>query len=135
MKSFDHAYKHSRALLCFNGEINSLSDIHSLKEKYPDLSGIMLGRGLIKNPGLLADYRSGKSESYLPSDMAHFLAFHDAILEGYKELLPEEYSVVVKMKKLWAYWQEVFLVDQERMLKILQTRSLSEYRSLTDRVW
>lgn len=53
MEIFDHAIKESKNPLCYNGNISSENDIKALASKYPMLESVMVGRGLIADPGML----------------------------------------------------------------------------------
>ena len=49
---FAYALAHSRAPVCYNGDVTTAADLHTLEAQYPQLSGIMVGRGLIADPAL-----------------------------------------------------------------------------------
>jgi len=53
MDLFDYAVKTSRIPLCYNGDLTSLPQIDELSRKYPGLEAVMIGRGLIADPGML----------------------------------------------------------------------------------
>ena len=121
----------------YNGELRRTEDLAALEAEFPSVSCVMLGRGLIEHPGIWTAYQSKDFMSTDPSpeDFSTFLAFHDALVQGYCELLPRESSVVVKMKKLWACWKNIFPQNQEAIRRILQTNSLDEYREMTQQIW
>ncbi len=54
---FDYAVKNSKAPLVFNGDVNTIDGILSIEEKYESVHAIMIGRGLISNPGLALQYK------------------------------------------------------------------------------
>lgn len=49
---FGKAVHMSRIPLCYNGDIFTLEDYRRLKETFPEVKKIMLGRGLLMNPAL-----------------------------------------------------------------------------------
>lgn len=53
-EAFQNACKHP---LIYNGDINSVEDIHRIQKQFPGLAGIMIGRGLLANPALALEYR------------------------------------------------------------------------------
>lgn len=57
MQVFSYAYKHSICPLCYNGDIVQAEDALRIQEMFPALPAIMLGRGILKNPGLLAQIK------------------------------------------------------------------------------
>ena len=53
MEMFDYAVQHSRTPVCFNGNLCTKSQIRKFSEEYPQIAAVMLGRGLIGDPGML----------------------------------------------------------------------------------
>ncbi|TRX63185.1 tRNA-dihydrouridine synthase family protein [Carboxylicivirga sp. M1479] len=49
---YQHLSTLSKHTLMANGDINSLSDFTQLKQLFPDLQAVMLGRGILTKPGL-----------------------------------------------------------------------------------
>ena len=54
MEMFDYAVANSRNPLCYNGDILSMEQANALQEKYPQIQSVMIGRGLIADPGMLS---------------------------------------------------------------------------------
>ena len=50
---FRYAVENSRIPLCYNGSLNHLSDIEAFSAAFPTVNAVMIGRGLIADPGLL----------------------------------------------------------------------------------
>ncbi len=57
-EAFQGVCKHP---LIYNGDINSVEDIHHIQEQFPGLAGIMIGRGLLANPALALEYRQNRA--------------------------------------------------------------------------
>lgn len=105
---FDKAWeKRKNDRLIYNGDITSPDQIRALKERYPGMPAVMIGRGFLMYP-YLAD----------PSPIEHFRKlwlFHDRLYAAYKEEMPGMKVVLFKMKELWCYLGESFPVtDDER---------------------
>ena len=49
---FDMFYNDCKHPLIYNGDIRTVSDFENISKKYPDLKGIMIGRGLLADPAL-----------------------------------------------------------------------------------
>ncbi|MBO5069781.1 MAG: tRNA-dihydrouridine synthase family protein [Roseburia sp.] len=54
---FGTAMEGSRHSLCYNGDIYSVEDYRGLVGKFPKLEKVMLGRGILTNPGLVGAIR------------------------------------------------------------------------------
>ena len=111
--------------LFYNGDIHTLTDIHSITARFPRLKGVMLGRGLLAFPWLAAGYSSGVSLSVQEKkDKLH--AFHALLLESYSARLEGgEHQVLDKIKTVWDY----LLPDAEKKLrkKVLKSTRLAAY--------
>ena len=80
--------------LIYNGDIQSIEQIHAIKEKCPNLSGVMIGRKLLATPDLFETEKSAEKIRH----------FHDLLLERYSEKLTGgEHQILSKMKTLWEY--------------------------------
>ena len=56
--AFAQAVKMSRAPLCYNGDIFTVADYERFCDEFPAIETIMLGRGILRNPGLVDEIRS-----------------------------------------------------------------------------
>ena len=61
--SFERFYNESKLPIVYNGDITTVSQICELEHKYPKLMGVMIGRGLLANPELAAEYKSQSGNS------------------------------------------------------------------------
>ncbi len=111
--------------LVFNGEITTPQQIDHLRQLYPTLSGIMLGRGLLRRPSLIAEWNSG-SEWTLAEIRSHLLRLHEAILDHYTRTLSGDTQILSKIKPLWDYFADSF--DRKTIKKLLNSPTLPLYR-------
>ncbi|MBR1899900.1 MAG: tRNA-dihydrouridine synthase family protein [Lachnospiraceae bacterium] len=51
-EAFRRFYEEIRHPVCYNGDIRSMEDFRKLHEDFPDLSAVMIGRGLVADPML-----------------------------------------------------------------------------------
>lgn len=107
MEAFDKALSESKNPLCYNGDIFTKADYLAFREKYPQVDCIMLGRGLLVNPGLLREIRQDKAMS-----REELKAFHDRIYREYRILMGEDKNTLFKMKELWNYMQYLFVTRE-----------------------
>ena len=52
MDMFRHAAENSRNPLCYNGDILTLSQAKAIAAEFPKVQSIMIGRGLVADPGM-----------------------------------------------------------------------------------
>ena len=125
---FDYAYENSKNPLVYNGDLNTLKDIKECENKYPNITAVMLGRGLIGNPQLATDYISG-DEKILDFDVKKFWQFHDELVAQYRELLSGETPLLHRIKEFWGFWQYDFTDNEKLIKKIRKANKLADYQS------
>jgi len=55
MDAFVYAKENSKNPICYNGNLCSKTEIQAFCESHPEINSVMLGRGLIGNPGMLSE--------------------------------------------------------------------------------
>ncbi|WP_028234304.1 tRNA dihydrouridine synthase [Pseudobutyrivibrio sp. MD2005] len=125
---FDYATIHSKAPLVFNGDVNSVGNINDLYRKYDNLNAIMIGRGLIANPGLALACKKGLEDKDISLDLTLFKKFHDDLLAQYTEILSGEKPVLHRMKEFLAFWQINFQGEEKIIKKLRKSNRICEYR-------
>ncbi|MCH5262552.1 MAG: tRNA-dihydrouridine synthase family protein [Lachnospiraceae bacterium] len=117
--------------LCYNGDIVSKASYDAVTDSLMPVDRIMLGRGVLANPTLPILLKSQTPES-IPNaeDIKKFLAFHDEILEGYRELMSGDQPVLFRMKELWAYMRKYPNLSDKQMKQIRKSKRIDEYRSI-----
>ena len=109
--------------VCWNGDVFSVDDGQRLKERFPAVGSLMLGRGLIANPALARQLRGGA-----PLQASELRQFHDGLLEDYCACILGEVNVLHKMKELWNYWACLFPEDKKGLKEVRKAKRLSDYR-------
>lgn len=132
MDVFAEALTASRNPVCYNGDLFTCADVQKLQERFPEVSMIMLGRGLIANPAL-ASALTGQAEAAPEEERKQRLRrFHDELYCQYRETMPGERPVLFKMKELWFYLICLF-PDSERLgKKLRKSQHLREYEAVVD---
>lgn len=133
--AYDYAVGHSRHVLCYNGDIDGVPYYAQLRERFPDMEKVMLGRGLLKNPwlaGMLRDYGNGVTPEQIAEkkpDKEQLRAFHDDILTGYLAVMSGDRNTLFKMKELWAYMGSLFDKPDKYLKKIRKAERISDYEA------
>lgn len=108
--------------VCYNGDLFSFADYERLLNQFPYTSTIMLGRGILQNPGLAGEIKYGEQ-----ADKKRIRIFHDKIYNDYQELYHDDKSVLFKMKELWSYEKELFADSAKYAKKIRKAEKASDY--------
>lgn len=127
---FAFAAENSRAPVCYNGDIFTRQDFQRITERFPKVDRIMLGRGLLANPGLLSEIITGKM-----LEKEELKIFHDRIFHDYAQVMCGEKNTLFKMKELWNYFQFLFEDMEKYLKKIRKAKNFGEYQSAVDAVF
>ena len=122
MQAFLYVKDNLDTSLCYNGDIFSSEDYVDICSKIGDVDSIMLGRGILKNPGLGCFVKNGTKK-----EKDDYIKFHDYIYENYKEVLYGEKTVLFKMKELWFYFGNSFTSFDKYGKKIKKAQTLKKY--------
>lgn len=103
--------------VCYNGDINSVADYDRFTGDFPDISKVMIGRGIIADPCLAERIKEECGDSTY--DWNRFFIFHDELYRNYCESDVGRGNTMFKMKELWAYWSRLFydVEGAERLLR------------------
>ena len=124
---FEYAGTHSRHPLCYNGDICTTEEYERICQRFPGVSVVMIGRGILKNPGLVLAIRQGTQ-----LEKERLRAFHDEIYREYQEVLFGEKTVLFKMKELWFYLASLFTNYEKYAKKIKKAEKLKVYETVVD---
>lgn len=126
MEAFGAAIASLQIPLCYNGDIDSQKSLDTLTTQFPQTSCVMIGRGVLRNPALIAMLKKSDYES--KHTMKNFKAFHNEIFENYAAIMPDETPTLFKMKDLWTYFSKSFNNSDKHLKKIRKATSFSEYK-------
>lgn len=114
MDVFDRAYKKSAAAVCYNGNVFFRSKATELAEKYPQLEGIMIGRGALSNPAIFREIKGGR-----PLETRELVEFTHLLAERYLKVLGSEVYTLHKLKEIWMYTMWTF-PEEKKILKAIK---------------
>ena len=121
-EAFAYTAAHTTLPLCYNGDLFSVQDCRDTAARFPTVSHLMLGRGLVRNPALARQVQGGP-----PLVREELMAFHDRLLEGYRSLYFGDRPVLGKMKELWFYWSRCFCQPERPLKRIRKAKTIAEY--------
>ena len=98
LDAFQYALVHSRAPLCYNGNLNSLADIQTFSERFPAVDSVMIGRALVANPGMLS---GGTTREALAS-------YLEEMSQTYCVLFGSKRNAIYRMKENWHFLTALF---------------------------
>ena len=123
MDMFRYAAENSKNPLCYNGDLQSKADILAFSQEFPQIEAVMIGRGLIGDPGMLVG-----------TDTKTLEAFHNALLEEYTAAFGGSRNAMFRMKENWGFLHTRFDSSEKLWKKLRKTTDLNEYKSLTKEI-
>ena len=116
--------------VCYNGDVTTPEELHALETQFPQLSGIMIGRGFIADPALLRRARGGTGAS-----REELRGYLDDLYHGYTELFGSAGCAVSRMKAHWFYLIHRFAGSEKLEKQLRKAREPWEYEVLVNQIF
>ena len=126
MDLFTYALENSKNPLCFNGELRSQIHISNFSKEFPQVNAVMIGRGLIADPGMLTP--GGTTREALKT-------FTDELTENYIEAFGGARNAMFRMKENWSFLRHRFQDSDKLWKQLRKTTDLAEYRCITAEIF
>lgn len=124
LEVFKEALKLSKHSICYNGDIFTLNSYNKIINEFPEVNKVMLGRGILANPGLIGEI---KNNEFANKEIIKM--FHDEIFENYTILLNEDKNAMYRMKELWGYMSHIFTNNKKYYKKIKKAQKAIDYKN------
>ena len=125
MEMFDYAVANSRNPLCYNGDILSVEQANALHEKYPQIQSVMIGRGLIADPGMLS---GSADKAALEGFMKELMAVYEVEFGGSR-------NAIFRLKENWGFLHERFEGCDKLWKRLRKTTDAAEFKSITAEIF
>lgn len=126
MDQFSQIVASSHNPIVFNGDIRTPADAARIVEGYPDIAGIMIGRGLLARPSLATEI-AGCKESPQSERIEKMLRFHQNLYDHYESTLCGESQLISKIKPFWEYAEEE--IGRKAWKAIKKSTNIAKYNS------
>ena len=112
--------------VCYNGDLRTVGEVRALETRFPTVTHVMIGRGLVADPALARKLRGGKGTDR--KELTDFLA---ALYQGYTDFYQGQVPTAAqRMREVWFYLIHLF-DDAEKLNKQLRRfRTPSEYERI-----
>lgn len=126
MDMFRYALDNSRAPLCYNGNLCTKDQLHSISHQFPNLNALMLGRGLIADPGMLSPGET---------DAQTLERFYSDLLEEYTKAFGGARNAMFRLKENWRYLICKFDGSEKLAKKLRKATDLEQYKAITQEIF
>ena len=124
MDSFRYCLENSRIPLCYNGNIRTRSELKAFEREFPQVEAVMIGRGLIGDPGML-----------FGTDAKTLESFHNTLLEEYLVAFGGSRNAMFRMKENWRHMILLFEGSGKLGKRLRKTTDLEEYRCIVAEIF
>ncbi len=118
---FAEILKTAKMPVCYNGNIYSKDDYEYIKNAFPQINSVMIGRGAIMNPAIFNEI---SEKSHLTTE--NLTEFLTLLCENYMSVLKSEHYTIGKMKEIMLYVMWMFPDDKKAIKGIRKASKLSD---------
>lgn len=125
MDMFDYSVKNSTNPLCYNGDILSPEQAEALQKQYPEIQSVMIGRGLIADPGMLS---GGTGKAALEGFMQELLEVYEAEFGGSR-------NAIFRLKENWGFLHDRFEGCDKLWKRLRKTTDAAEFKAISAEIF
>ena len=126
MQSFARFMAKCEKPVIYNGDITTPEQIDIITEQYPNLHGIMIGRGLLARPSLALEYKQGITLGQ-EEQIERVLELHTLLYEHYNAVLQGDAQLLTKIKTFWDHLE--LLIGHKPHKAIKKATSIAKYNA------
>lgn len=116
--------------IVYNGDLFTKGDHDRFVREFPKADAVMLGRGVIANPGLAGYIKNGTV-----TEKPRLKAFYEELAARYREEIRDERNTMYKLKELWFYMVHSFTEPEEYVRLIKRAGNLMELNIAVNRLF
>ena len=125
MDMFTYAVEHAKAPLCYNGDLLCKEDIAKIRAQFPNVDAVMIGRGLIGDPGMLMENGT---------DIRVLEAFWDTLFDEYVANFGGPRNAMFRLKEHWSYLISHFENAEKLAKQLRKTTDLTQFKEITKQI-
>lgn len=121
---FEYAVEHTDIPICYNGDLTCIDHITRTGNRYPSVKSVMIGRGLIGDPGMLCG----------GTDVVTLTKFHDELLDAYRDAFGGSRNAISRLKEHWRHLLCKFENTEKLAKQLRKTTDIEEYKNITSQI-
>ena len=125
MDMFRYAAEHSTNPLCYNGDILNLSQAEAIAKAYPVVQSIMIGRGLIADPGMLSG----------GTDVKALEGFMNELMDVYTVEFGGSRNAIFRLKENWGFLHDRFEGCDKLWKRLRKCTDPVEFKAITAEIF
>jgi tRNA-dihydrouridine synthase len=116
----------------YNGDIKNIATLYAMQNRFPKITGWMIGRAAVADPFLIGRIKTGECVS---DPISKLMDFHDELYASYGKILGSPEYLLGKMKELWRYFGQSMPANKKELHAIFLAETINEYQVIIDRIW
>ena len=124
LETFQQSVENAKMPLCFNGNLNSLADIEAIHARFPTVEAVMIGRGLIADPGMLC---GGTDRDTLD-------AFLTELADTYCVIFGSKRNAIYRLKDNWHYLIALFEGSDKHWKELRKSTDYDRFCAITHEI-
>ena len=124
MTAFAQAVEDSPFPVCYNGNVGSLADAEAIAARFPTVPSIMIGRGLVADPGMLSG----------GTDRETLKAFLSELSDTYCIVFESKRNAIYRMKDNWHYLIALFEGSDKLWKELRKTTDYDRFMSIANEI-
>ena len=124
MAAFTQAVENASFPVCYNGNVNSLEDAKKIAAQFPTVGSIMIGRGLVADPGMLSG----------GTDRETLKAFLTELSDTYCTVFGSKRNAIYRMKDNWHYLISLFEGSDKHWKELRKCTDYDRFQSIATEI-
>lgn len=124
MAAFARSAENSPFPVCYNGNINSVADGEKIAARFPTVESIMIGRGLVADPGMLTG----------GTDRQTLKAFLTELSDTYCTVFGSKRNAIYRMKDNWHYLISLFEGSDKLWKEMRKSTDYDRFMSIANEI-
>ena len=124
MAAFAKAVEGSPFPVCYNGNVSSLNDAGKIAEQFPAVESIMIGRGLVADPGMLCG----------GTDRQTLKAFLNELSDTYCTIFGSKRNAIYRMKDNWHYLISLFEGSEKLWKEMRKSTDYDRFMAIANEI-
>lgn len=121
---FAEVMKICRIPVCYNGNLFNMDKVRDFEDRFPSVTVLMPGRGIIADPSLVRQMKGGSALT--KKELQEFM---DSVYRHYFGTLSGERVIVNKMKEVWHYTGTLFADAGKYLKQIRKAQNAVQYEA------
>lgn len=124
LETFQQSVENAKMPLCYNGNLNSLADIEAIHARFPSVDAVMIGRGLIADPGMLCG----------GTDRDTLEAFLTELADTYCVIFGSKRNAIFRLKDNWHYLITLFESSDKHWKELRKSTDYDRFSAITHEI-